>query len=205
MSPSDHAALILLWACLEPVFPTGSGSAAAKGSPQAPPMREFDLNATGNRANDELAQKLFQGGRANGFVEHRRGQALSGRSALPAGGPPNRPEIDPAAIGSTDQSGRHRGKDSPSAGGIAVRGRRVSAPDKLLETATADSFARGLGPGAGEKTVRTSILCPGESSRPGHPKGRKRRSGWDSRTDVKGWARELAFDMRGSGCDQRWL
>ena len=25
-------------------------------------MREFDLNATGNRANDELAQKLFQGG-----------------------------------------------------------------------------------------------------------------------------------------------
>jgi len=30
--------------------------------PQAPAMRELDLNATGNRANDELAQKLFQGG-----------------------------------------------------------------------------------------------------------------------------------------------
>ena len=101
------------------------------------------------------------GGRANDIVEHRRGQALSGRSALQADGPPNRPEIDPAAIGSTDQSGRHRGKDSPGAGGIAVRGRRVSAPDKLLETATADSFARGLGPGAGEKAIRTSILSAG--------------------------------------------
>jgi hypothetical protein len=31
----------------------------------------------------------------------------------------------------------------------------------------------------------------------GHPKGRKRRSGWDSRTDVKGWTRELAFDEWG--------
>ncbi|MEI6781158.1 MAG: hypothetical protein WCQ21_09595 [Verrucomicrobiota bacterium] len=40
-----------------------------------------------------------------------------------------------------------------------------------------------------------SGACPGESSRPGHPKGRKRRSGWDSRTDVKGWTRELAFDQ----------
>src|ERR1035437_1959938 len=129
--------------------------------PQAPAMRELDLNATGNRANDELAPKLFQGGRANGFVEHRRGQALSGRSALQADGPPNRPAIDPAAIGSTDPSGRHRGKASPGAGGITVRGRRVSAPDKLLETTTADSFARGLGPGAGKKTVRTSNLCPG--------------------------------------------
>ncbi len=29
---------------------------------------------------------------------------------------------------------------------------------------------------------------------PKHPKGRKRRSGWDSRTDIKGWTRELAFD-----------
>jgi hypothetical protein len=30
--------------------------------PQAPAARELDLNAIGNRANDELAQKLFQGG-----------------------------------------------------------------------------------------------------------------------------------------------
>ena len=47
-----------------------------------------------------------------------------------------------------------------------------------------------------------SGACPGESSRPGHPKGRKRRSGWDAGTDTKGWTRELAFDERGSGL---WL
>ena len=34
---------------------------------------------------------------------------------------------------------------------------------------------------------------------PKHPKGRKRRSGWDVGTDTKGWTRELAFDVRGSG------
>ena len=42
----------------------------------------------------------------------------------------------------------------------------------------------------------------GLSSRPGHPKGRKRRSGWDSGTDTKVWTRELAFDEGGSGL---WL
>ena len=29
---------------------------------------------------------------------------------------------------------------------------------------------------------------------PKHPQGRKRRSGWDSGTDTKGWTRELACD-----------
>ena len=39
-----------------------------------------------------------------------------------------------------------------------------------------------------------SGACPGESSKPGHPKGRKRRSGWSARTDTKGRTRELACD-----------
>ena len=39
-----------------------------------------------------------------------------------------------------------------------------------------------------------SGACPAESSRAGHPEGRKRRSGWDAGTDIKGWTRELAFD-----------
>ena len=56
---------------------------------------------------------------------------------------------------------------------------------------------RGLLTFRGEGGV--SGACPGESSRPGHPKGRKRRSGWDSGTDTKARTRELAFDMRGSG------
>ena len=52
---------------------------------------------------------------------------------------------------------------------------------------------RGLLTLRGEGGV--SGACPAESSRAGHPKGRKRRSGWDVRADVKGWTRELALDV----------
>ena len=44
-----------------------------------------------------------------------------------------------------------------------------------------------------------SGACPAESSRAGHPEGRKRRSGWGVGTDVKGWTRESAFEEYGSG------
>jgi hypothetical protein len=64
----------------------------------------------------------------------------------------------------------------------------------------------GACPPPGQKGLLTfrgeggvSGACPGESSKPGHPKGRKRRSGWDVGTALKARTRELAFDVGGSG------
>jgi hypothetical protein len=41
-----------------------------------------------------------------------------------------------------------------------------------------------------------SGACPGESSGPGHQKGRKRRSGCSAGTDMNGRTRELTDDRR---------
>jgi hypothetical protein len=78
---------------------------------------------------------------------------------------------------------------------------RRPAPLQAAGAATVPpSGAKGLLTFRGK--VGVSGACPGESSRPGHPKGPKRQSGWDVGTALNARTRELAFEERRSGL---WL